>query len=269
MIITTSVQKVLIGSFATIVLLTLWKTTYQYSCWSLFFPFLILLFVGIGQFEHLLLQKRCRVNCMFKQNSLIYRVLTGKILLIVSTVFFTILFTIPLVTFIALASKSDLMFTLASLTITAFLYPLILKASKHHVIDGMSTIMAKHVVIILSLIIMLAFYTYISFYHISFPSYLDPTSLKNTVDASSQSISSLCPSINLLLKWSQETEATLIFGTMVASKNSVSSGISIFYWFVLFLHHSLVFAALAKLQVELISQSITFNSKGNIQNGTR
>ncbi|MBT4077917.1 MAG: hypothetical protein HOM14_13065 [Gammaproteobacteria bacterium] len=255
-------SKILIGSGATVVLLALWKASYQYTCWSWFFPFMIFLFIATGQFEHVMLKRKCQVNCMFKQESWVYKVMTGKILLVIFTVFITAVLSIPLITFSALANQSDIIFTVISLTITALLYSPILKFSSHHVIEGMNIIMVKRIVVLFSLTIMLLTYTYTSYYHISVPSYLDETSLTNTVDNASQSVASLCSINNLFLKWSQETEATVIFSMLVASKKIDNSGISSLYWVMFFLNHALVFAALARLQVELISHAVKINNKG-------
>ena len=192
---------------------------------------------------------------MFKQESWIYRIMTGKILLLIFSVILALVLSLPLIAFSALANHSDIIFTFASLTVTALLYPIILRFSSRHVIEGMNVIMAKRIVVLFSLTGMLLIYTYISYYHISLPSYLDASSLKNTVDTASQSVASLCSTNNLFLKWSQEIEATMIFSLLVASKKIDSNGLHSIYWIVFFLNHALVFAALARLQVELISYS--------------
>ena len=248
-------KNMLVGTVLTITLLGLWKIFNPYNCLAWLFPIFVTLIIGYGQFEFLMIRRRCEVNCMLKPGSWMYKLLTGKSLVLVITILSTCVVSIPLISFIALAGIIDILFVLLSLLITAILFGYINKISSKHLNSEIKIAVIKRIDIVISLIIMVLIYSVLSIYFIPLPSYLDTGSFQETLNVASQEVASVCPSINFFLKIAIEVEAALFYGLVFGSSSTNFNGYSGVFWVLFFVNNAFVFSGLARLQLELSTMS--------------
>ncbi len=223
------------------------------SCfvWGVFL--LIFYLIGRGQFEILYQYKRCYANCFYNKNSWIFTWVTKKSLVILFSGLIALPLSLSLMSFAALADFFDFAFMLLSMVITSIGFIFFEKFFHKHVTDKVNKIVAKRMTVLLSMLIMVLIYYLASYYVIPVPQYLDPTSLNHTIELASKEVGSTCSVTNYFLKFMHEFDAISWFGMTMASKSIDSDYFIKLLWVIFFINHALVFAALARLQLEFLT----------------
>jgi len=241
-----------VGCLIVLILLFLWKITYPFTCFAWLFPTLIFIAIVYGQFEYFMKYRKCRADCLFQKSSWIYFWMTKKPLVMLYSILIATPLTLSLASFTALASVADAGFVVFATLVTLLSFPMVFKAFQNHASQDMLIIVTKRTVVTLNMLIMLIIYSLISYFDISVPAYLDPSSLENTVDAASQAVGSVCFTSNYFLKFMQEVDAIGWYGMLTANQSVKSEQIIQLLWALFFINHALVFAALARSQVEIM-----------------
>jgi len=240
------------GCISVLLILVLWSLSYEISCLAWIFPILIFIAIAYGQFEYFMKYRRCRANCLFQKNSWIYFWMTKKPLIIAYSIFIAIPLTLAIVSFAALATVADILLIILATIITLLLYPVMFRRLQSHVAQGMLIIVTKRFVVMFNMIMMLVIYSLLSYFSIAVPTYLDPSSLENTVDVASQAVGSLCAATNYFLKFVQEVDAIGWYGMLVANQSIKNEQITQLLWILFFINHGLVFVGLSRAQVEVM-----------------
>ena len=246
----------IVGIVGSLILLAFWKVSYPYSSWAWLFPLVIHAFITFGRYEYLIRYRQCRAKCVLKESSTLFKWATRKPLVFLQALIMATTYSLPLALFSALASIADVMFILMASLLTRLFYPVSSRMSERHVTEAMTGIMTKQFVVRVAVLIMAVLYSVISYQFIVVPDYLDLSSLKQTMDNASQQVASLCLTTNMLLKWAQEFEAATWYFMISGTQNSDMDKGNFVAWIIFFLSHTLVFAALARLQVELITHAM-------------
>jgi len=242
----------LVGCLIVLIVLFLWKITYPFTCFAWLFPTIIFVAIVYGQFEYFMRYRKCRADCLFQKSSWIYFWMTKKFMVMLYSVLIATPLTLSLASFVALANVADAFFMMLATGITLLSYPILFQALQKHVAQGMLIIITKRTVVILNMLIMLIIYSLISYFDISIPVYLDPSSLENTVDAASQAVGSVCSTSNYFLKFMQEIDAIGWYGMLAVNQSVKSEQIIQLLWALFFINHAIVFAALSRSQVEVM-----------------
>jgi len=238
-------------------ILLFWKWSYPHGCWALLAPLLMITFICKGQIDYLMQRRVCRVKCLFHPQSWIYALLTRKFFIGLYAFAFSSVLTLLLAGFVALAVPADALLIVIATLVTSICYPWFQKISEQHVNPEMKAVMAKRMAVLFTLFIMTMVYTLVMYFEVALPAYVDPTSWQKTVDMASQTVGSLCTVSNYYLKFVQESNATTYFA-LVTINQQTETGYIFLLWIFFFIKGALVFASLARLQVEMIGMALAF-----------
>ena len=253
----------LMGCIAILLILVFWHFTYESFCWAWVFVIFILAPILYGQFEYFVQYRKCRANCLFEKNSWLYCWLTKRPLIFIRSLLIATPLALAVMSFVALATGMDVWFIMLATAMTLTLYPILLKVLQKHVTQSMLDIISKRFVVVITMIAMLLIYSVFSYFSISVPAYLDPTSLENTVNEASQGVGSVCPTTNYFLKFMREVDAAGWYSMLIANR-SIQNEPSIFLlWLLFFIHHAFVFAGFSRAQVEVMSRIKQLSTSGD------
>ncbi|MDT8338340.1 MAG: hypothetical protein RQ763_03980 [Sulfurimonas sp.] len=204
-----NIRQVL-GAIAVIFLvLILWVYTYKLGCFSLLMPIIVTVVIASGYIEIRMKQKECFRDCYFKKNTLISKILTSPVL---PSIFFILLSISYSLSLMYLSINFDSVFyLLLTLFIAAVfgIYRFFLNFFANIVNDKHLEIFARETTVKISALILFCGYAYL-FLNSSEPEYLRET-LKETLTAATNSISSNCSFVDVVLRTQTEVDSRIWF----------------------------------------------------------
>jgi len=228
------------------------KFLYSTTClsWSVFL--LVFFFIGRGQFELFYQYKRCHANCFYNKQSWVYAWLTRKPLVLIVSSLIALPLSLSIFSFMALANLKDFLFFILSMLITFGAFVFFKKFFQRHAAKEVVNIVAKRTTVLFSMTVMVLFYFIVSYYLIGVPEYIDPSSLKHTINQASHEVASTCSMTNYFLKFMHELEAVSWFSIVKVSQLVKNDFLLELLWVLFFINNALIFAALARLQLEFL-----------------
>lgn len=235
-------------------LLTIWELA-NLSCWALLIPFILWVLITKSQFNYLMQCRVCRAKALFNIQSWIYWILTRQACVGVFSVITSTIFAISLSGYVALADAHDAALIVLASVLMLLLYPYSERFCITHVAEEMRSVMIKKIIVIWIFIIMMIGYTVDYYFLHTLPDYLNPSSLNETIASASHQVASNCIIINLFLKSIQEMNAISYF--VLERLSALDNGqywmsYTVYAWLLYFFKGSVVFAAFARVQAELI-----------------
>jgi hypothetical protein len=236
--------------------LILWRYIYPYTCLSLFMPLSFAAVICAGRFVARMHRRRYWASYYLIDNSPLYQLMTGRTFAIILATITGSIYAFSLSAFTALGGTIEMIMIFLNGILAIILHPVASALIQKHAATGVSNYATKRLLTLSCFSITAIIYITVLL-NTKIPGYIDPTSLKASVDAASQQVASQCPVINISLKGVQEFTATQWF-FMVASTGFLESSMFKYAsWLVFLGYTSLALMAMSLLSAELVVYSST------------
>ncbi len=213
--------KLILASILTIFLILLsWKSTYDYNCYMLIFPIMLLLIISHSFIELKMKERLCFKSCYFKENSLFARLLSSKIAVSIFYIIVSIMMSISALSGVIEYPKELWFYLLAHTLLIIFLYKYFFYIFKNSIRDSYRAILAREWAINIGAIFLIGVFIYISINGYE-PKYLQ-NSLQETILVASNSIFSGCDIVNYILKFKIEVDS-LFWWIVTQSSNGINN----------------------------------------------
>lgn len=226
---------------------------YQHTSWTLAFPALATGFCAWGLYQYRIFRRRCIAQCFLQQGTWPYMIMQGWFFSLLSSLIISVVYAASLMSFIALGSWTGLTYVLGNLVLVALLYSILYPVLTRWVTDSISENISRKLVAWAAFIIMLPLYLWVSF-NTAIPEYVDPDSLAKTISNASYQVGALCPVTNFVLKASHEIDAMFFYYSAASSLKLEQNWLNFLIWVVFFLKSSLVFLAMSRFNIEVVSR---------------
>lgn len=238
-------------------LLCIWSASYFLSCISLVIPLFV--FTVIFKNSYILKKKIkiCTAKCLFKESSWIYNLLTKKLIIIISSIFISLILTISLSLAIIHFTIFDFIIFGLDIIFLIVLYNKIL--SSQIINDNIKLPIVQNSASWINSIVFAFLLTIISFNQTP-PEYID-INLENSVKKASVLTQSNCEVINYGSRIVSEVSATKWWFMLGYSNKIKNNYIKILVWFVFLFGNYLAIFAFSRYILGLIEFST--NLKGN------
>ncbi len=213
--------KLLFASILTIFLILFsWKSTYDYNCYMLVFPLMLLLIISHSFIELKMKERLCFKSCYFKANSLFAKLLSSKIAVSIFYVVVSIMMSISALSGVIEYPQKLWLYLLIHTILIIFLYKYFYFIFKNTIRDSYRSILAREWAINIGAIFLIGVFIYISINGYE-PTYLQ-SSLQETILVASNSISSGCSIVNYILKLKIEIDS-LFWWIVTQSSNGINN----------------------------------------------
>lgn len=235
---------------ATLCTLLLWRYTYPYTCFSLAAPIFFATVICAGRFVENMHRRRYWASYYLNTSSSLYPLITGKTFSLSRALITGIVYTFSLSAFTALSGIIEFILLIFNGLIALFLLPVTTNYVRKHAAVDVTSHATRRLLTITCFTITAIIYIVILL-NTKIPDYIDPTSLKVSVDAASQQVASQCAYINITLKLVQEFTATQWY-FMVANTGFLESmWLRYASWLVFLGFSSLALMGMSVLSAEL------------------
>lgn len=236
--------------------LILWRYIYPYTCFSLIIPLFFATVICAGRFAARMHRRRYWASYYLKKSSWLHHLMTGRTFSMILAIITGSVYTFSLSTFTALGGAAEIIMLFLNGLLALFLHPIVSALIQRHAATDVANHATKRLLTLSCFTITAIIYIAILL-NTKIPDYIDPTSLRASVDAASQQVASLCPFINISLKGVQEFTASQWF-YMVASTGVIESSLLKYASWLLFLaYSSLALMGMSLLSAELAVHSLT------------
>lgn len=247
----------LISYLPSIILLFLFYFTYSqvysHTSWTLLLPLLVLLVTTYGIYQCRLYKRQCIARCFLREGTWPYAVMHGRFFCIVFSLFIAFIYTVSLMSFIALDTWHGLQYVLANFVLLIFFYSLLNPVIHRWVSQNISEVITRKIVSGCAFVLIAPIYIWISF-NTPIPEYVDPNSLSNTISSASQEVFIVCPLTNFIMKAVHEFNAIFFYYSTVSSLTLENNLLRFLIWMLFFVKTSFVFMAMSRFNIEVISR---------------
>ncbi len=213
--------KLFTASTLTIFLILLsWKSTYDYNCYMLIFPLMLLLIISHSFIEIKMKERLCFKSCYFQENSLFAKLLASKIAVSIFYILVSIMMSISALSGVIEYPKELWIYLFAHIILMIILYRYFTYLFKDMIRDSYRSILAREWAINISAIFLIIIYIYISVNGYE-PEYIRD-SLQETISTASNSIFSSCPITSYILKFKMEVDS-LFWWIITKSSNGIDN----------------------------------------------
>lgn len=203
--------KLIVGSILSIfLLLLLWKSTYSYSCFSLIFPIIIMLVISASFISKKMQERICHKNCYINDTSIFAKFLTSRIMVTIFYIIVSIFMSITIMYNVLEYSFQLWIYLLFHILFVIGLYKMILKKLQNTITKSFLKIYAREITINISSLLLFIVYVLIIVKFSYIPEYLDDT-IETTLQNATNSISSSCNYIDIMLRIKTEIDASFWF----------------------------------------------------------
>jgi len=192
---------------ASFILLTLniWLIMYKFDCLALIIPILFILIISYSFIEFKMHKRICIRNCYFQTNSLFYKILSSRMMIIIFSVLASIIMGLSAISTVINYAPVIWIYLLVHILLSIIIYKFFSKKFIDIIQPKFRFLLAREWTINITAIIFILVFVYFNFHGYS-PSYLDDD-LKTTLQNATNSISSQCHYLNMLLKLQIEIES--------------------------------------------------------------
>jgi len=243
--------KQIIASILVIFFILLaWIYTYNIACFSLLIPVLIALVLSSSYIEIKMKEKKCFRNCYFKKNTFIAKILISPVLTSIFFILLSLSYTLSLMYNILTFDKTIFLSIGIFIFLVFGIYNYILRYFVDIINEKHLEIFAREFTIKISALILFCIYLFIYFNSYE-PEYLRETLLE-TVNIATNSISSNCHFIDLILRVRIEIESQVWF-LMKGSNNFLEEkNVKTIFWIGFIIVNSLSILALNRFIIQII-----------------
>ena len=236
--------------------LILWRYIYPYTCLSLVIPLSIASVICTGRFVARMHRRRYWASYYLIENSPLYHLVTGRTFSMILAIITGSVYALSLSAFTALGGAFEMIMISLNGLLAIILHPIASALTQRHAATGVANHATKRLLTLSCFTITAIIYIAILL-NTKIPDYIDPTSLRASVDAASQQVASQCPFINISLKGVQEFTATQWFFMVGSTGFLESSMLKYASWLVFLGYSSLAFMGMSLLSAELAVYSST------------
>jgi len=254
-------SKSIITASLLLLLLLSWRYTFQYASLALVFPMTILIVLTLSRFRFLMHRKKYVLRYYFKQETFLFRLLSGRFLTAIQASISSLIYTFSLCVFVALASFVEGLFLLAVWCIVVAVLVFSRPGVKNQAAVGIADTVSKKLAIIVSFLLIAPSYIVVMF-NSSIPAYVDATSIISTMDAASQSVVSISYFTNMVLKAVTEFTAAQWYSMVVGMDNLNNMIVELFGWFIFLLYSGVALLGMSVASAEFALMRIPGKSKG-------
>ncbi len=198
--------KLIFASILTIFLVLLsWRNTYDYNCYMLIFPIMLLLIISHSFIELKMKERLCFKSCYFKANSFFAKLLSSKVAVTIFYILVSIMMSISALSGVIEYPKELWIYLLIHTLLMIFLYKYFYYIFKSTIRDSYRSILAREWAINIGAIFLIGVFIYISLNGYE-PKYMQST-LHETIIVASNSIVSSCSIVNYILKFKIEVDS--------------------------------------------------------------
>jgi hypothetical protein len=245
-----SVIKFLLAWIISIFPLLVWRENYQYDCIMLAMPILVMSIITISIVQLKYRQRLCLANCYAQSNSILFYILTGRILVIIRAMFIAVILTIILMTQIALWRLEILMLLWLDGIVIYLIYKFVYNLLSGQVNLNMRNLIAKNWTITINSVLMLILLANIQFYT-AIPAYLDE-SLTQTIINATNTINSECFYIQLFIQLTASYEASLWWLMVLGSQFVRYEVVLLSLWGLFLLGNGLALFAYSRYLISIL-----------------
>ena len=233
--------KLLFASTLTIFLVLLsWRNTYDYNCYMLIFPIMLLLVISYSFIELKMNERLCFKNCYFREDSFFAKLLSSRVLVSIFYLLVSIMMTISILSGIIEYQKELWFYLFGHIILMITLYKYFYYLFQNTIKDSYRAILAREWAINIGAIFLIGIFIYISINSYE-PEYLQD-SLQNTIFNASNSIFSNCHMVNYILKFKIEIDS-LFWWIVTQSSNGIDNQLAkIGIWLGFLFINSLAFS---------------------------
>jgi hypothetical protein len=239
-----------IAATVTLSALILWRYIYPYTCLSLVIPLFFAIVICAGRFVASMHRRRHWASYYLKENSSLYLLVTGRLFSMIRAIITGTVYAFSLSAFTALGGAYEMITLFLNGFLVLILHPVTKDFIQRHAAIGVADHATKRLLALSSFTITAIIYIAILF-NTKMPDYIDPTSLRASVNAASQQVASQCPFINISLKGVQEFTATQWFFMVASTGFLESSMLKYASWLVFLGYSSLALMGMSLLSAEL------------------
>ncbi len=235
--------KLFIGSIVTVFLVFFsWKITYSYSCWSLFFPIVLLATIAYGLIEIKSHQRNCFKNCYFKEDSFFAKLLSSKIMMIIFYLLASIVLTISTMHSIIDYPIELWLYIIFHTIIVIAIFKLFNRLLANTVRSKYLYLFSREATINIAILLLITIYLYTILNGYA-PAYLRDN-LESTIETATKSINSQCYIIDYVLRLKTELDAFLWWSVIKSS--------NIFVWVGFIIINGLTVIGINRFIVQIV-----------------
>jgi hypothetical protein len=195
-------EKALI-TYASLIPLLLWKTSYKISCFSLIIPFLISIIFFFNTFSFKSKIKVCLANCYFNKKSFIYKLFTKKLFIFIFSFISSLILASSLSINIVFANSLEIIILALSIFFILFLHTLFEKENSLN--EKIKPLIFNHYISIINAFLLIIVFLIINLYQTP-PSYIT-NDFTETLKNATANISSNCFIIDFIIRLITEIKA--------------------------------------------------------------
>jgi len=243
--------KILLGSFAGLLVLLTWRELYLTDCFSLIIPFVVTVIIAINSFEQRILQRSCFANCYFKKSSFVHVFLTRKPLVILTSILSSTFFSISFMFQFILLEWHEVFVLAVDIFVVLVIYVFFNSKTAWFLEGNAKKVIVKKWVIWINSLIFIGFYIPYKLYTPSIPGYIE-NSLFETVLKASDGVVTECLFTSVLIKFFIEADA--ITWWLILSAKGLTSNDMYFVLALIFLiiMNGLLIVGFGKYIVQII-----------------
>ncbi len=232
------------------IILAIWITSYSYNCIILVFPLIVWMIIAHSFIEIKMYERVCFKNCYFKSNSLFAKMLSSRIFVVTIYMIMSILMTFTALYAILEYSTGLWIYLFVHIIVSIAVYRLFIVLFGATIKENYRKIFAREwtINIMATLFILVFIYITMNGYE---PEYLRH-GLKETIVVASQSISSQCDYLNMMLKLQKEIDSIYWWAIHQSSENIENATVKYVMWSVFLLMNALAILGINRFILQVI-----------------
>ncbi|WQV84281.1 hypothetical protein KVK67_04625 [Helicobacter pylori] len=243
-------KNILYASVIALVLLGLWRWTYDKFCFSLVFVLLILGIVAYSYISLKMYQRRCFANCYVNKKSRLFTMLHSPIMVSCFYFIFSIFTSVSIA--YSVLDYNWMMWGIVFLTIVvcATVFGVFEEMLKNIIKEHYLMLMSREASSFIGAFFFFGLSCYVIFTN-NMPGYLKPA-LIDTIKAASDSIYSSCDCMDYFLKARKMLEGFAWWGMFKAESMGMNKGFMVAGWVVFIIYNALSGIAISRLSAQII-----------------
>lgn len=243
--------KLFFASLLSILLIFLiWKETYIYGCVILIFPLIVLLVISSSYIEIKMQDRMCFKNCYFNETSIFSKILSSRFMVTIFYFLVSLFMTISVMYAVIDYSLELWSYLIFHLFLVVILYKYLINLLSKTIHEKFLEMFSRELTISISTVFLLLMYIYIAWQGYE-PSYLRE-SLKETIIAASNRLSSDCSVVNYILKLKIEIDSSFWWNIHRLSTSLESQSLKTILWLAFIFMNGLGILGLNRFIVQVI-----------------
>jgi len=244
--------KELALSIVAIFLLLSWQLIYSYTCFAVLLLAASVFIITHSLSGYLIERRKCFRECFFEQSSIVYKLLSGRLLIGFVAFVMAVLFSLFLFSAVVSWRVDMWVIIVIDVVILAFIYRLL----AYFFAASLKEKMAKHILkswsVQINTLLLTLFMLLYNYETLKTPDYIG-SSLQETLQASSELYHSECSLIDSLVELSTTQEATLWYITLYIDSRLETHDAKWLLWLFFLLNGGIVYYGLSRLFIEFIT----------------